>query len=179
MNLAKKFHLDPRQIELMNFVMLPKAFRPHRKEIIARLGITEPTYYHWIRHPRFNDARREFVKQYYKDDIPDILMALKDEAIAGNPVAAKLFLEYVDDFNKDERKSGNNPDDSPGLLKTEVKIIINQLTQKLYGTEKQPIRDTEIETQYEFRGSSLPAEIELQGEAIEVAGQISRSDLQE
>jgi hypothetical protein len=101
-------------------------------------------------------ARRDFVKQYYKDDIPDVLMAIKDEAISGNPVAAKLFLEYVDDFNKDSK---NGVDETPPPIpKGEVKIIIQQLTQKFYGNKKSTVRNSKDETQYELRGSVIPDE---------------------
>lgn len=175
-SLAKKYQLEEWHIELLNIVMLPKAFRPNKWQIMARLEITERVYYYWIRHPKFNDARREFVKQYFKDDIPDILMALKDEAIAGNPVAAKLFLEYVDDFNNEP---GNKLlDQPPPIPKGEIKIIINQLTNKFYGNEKPTIRDVENETKLEVRGGVVLDERGLESLPIEMGRDLGDQDPQ-
>lgn len=168
--IGDKFNFEPRVIELMRIVMLPKALRPNKATILTRTGLSEPMYYYWLRHPRFNEARREFVKQYYKDDIPDVLMALKDEAVSGNPIAAKLFLEYVDDFNRDP--ANQDPDEKPAVNRSEVRIIINKLTQKFYGNEKPELRPVEGEAQYEVRGSALPVEGEADSLSKQVDGDL-------
>lgn len=175
-SLSKKYDLLPWHIEFLNVLMLPKAFRPSRNEILGRFGISEGTYYYWLRHPKLNSARREFVKQYYKDDIPDVLMAMKDEAIAGNPVAAKLFLEYVDDFNKDERTKDPN-EVNPVLQKGEVRIIIQQLTNKFYGSEKPTVHLVADEAQHELRGSVVLDEVVEESVPIEVDGVIRDQDI--
>ena len=127
--IKNKYGLEGWQVSFLMYLMLPKALRPSRAKIIARLGITEPTYYYWHRHPQMAKARRDLVKLYYQDDIPDILMTLKNEAIAGNERAARLFLEYVDDFKREI-----DEDDAPiKLPKAEVNIIINNLYNKFYG----------------------------------------------
>lgn len=134
-NLVARYELEPWHLELLKYVCKPKALRPNRHFIMGKLGIGEGTYYYWLNHPKFNEARKEFVKQYYKDDVPDVLNAMKDEAIAGNPQAAKLFLEYVEDFDKDPRNfdpGGNSP-----IPIMEVKQIIINLQQKFYGRTTQ------------------------------------------
>lgn len=140
--LCQKYNLEEWHFRLLQYVMLPKAFRPNKKFILAKLGVTEASYFYWIRSPKFNKARRDFVKQYYQDDIPDVLMAMKNEAISGNERAARLFLEYVDDWNKDPRSV--DPDEPINAIKTkEVKIIINQLQQKFYGNNNEVVKTIE------------------------------------
>lgn len=140
--LCKKYDLQDWHLEFIKLVMLPKAFRLSKWQIIARLGIVESTYYYWIRSPKFNKARRDFMRQYFQDDIPDILMAMKNEAIAGNERAARLFLEYVDEWDKDPRNA--DPNELPKAISTkEIKIVINQLQQKFYGTNNQEIKSIE------------------------------------
>jgi hypothetical protein len=127
----KEYGLLKWQVEFLKYLMLPKALRPHRSYIMAKLGITENVYYFWLRHPTINRARRELVKQYYQDDIPDILYSMKMEALAGNERAARLFLEYVDDFRSEDP---SNPNIAPPKIPLkEVNIIINNLEQKFYG----------------------------------------------
>lgn len=142
---TRRFEItDPKEIQFLHYIILPKAFRPHREYICGKLGIDQNTYYSWLRQPRFNEARNELVKQYYKDDIPDILMALKNEALAGNERAARLFLEYVDDFNKEQEKY--KPFERPEALPIqEINIIINNLEQKFYGDQSKPSGQPVIE----------------------------------
>lgn len=138
-NEIEKFDLDKTKIQFLQYVMLPKALRPRRQYICGKLGIPEHRYYIWLRDPQMNEARRELVKQYYKDDVPDILMAMKNEALAGNERAARLFLEYVEDFKREEDKL--NPFTPPETIPVkEVNIIINNLEQKFYGNN-QPRED--------------------------------------
>jgi len=59
-------------------------------------------YYYWLRHPSILKAKRILTRRYFQDDIPDILQAMRDEAIAGNTHAAKLFIEYVDEWKQEE-----------------------------------------------------------------------------
>lgn len=124
--------LEPWHTKLLAITMLPKALRPHRSQVCAQLNISESIYYYWLRHPKFNDARKELIKQYYFDDVPDILMAMKNEAFSGNERAARLFLEFVADFRKEEERAA--PFERPDPLPTqEINVIINNLEQKFYG----------------------------------------------
>jgi len=146
--LAKRYDLSEKHIELLHYVMQPKALRPKRNFIMAKIGISQDQYYVWLRDERFNAARRDFVREYFKDDIPDVLMAMKDEALAGNERAARLFLEYVDDFNKSAKP--DDPDYQPVMPKAEIKILINTLQQKFYGKDFKEIKQSEpIEVEVE------------------------------
>jgi hypothetical protein len=134
--IAGKYDLQEWQVGLLEYLMLPKALRPHRSFLMAKFNIAESTYYYCLRSPKFNNARRDFTKQFYKDDIPDILMAMKDEAISGNERAARLFLEYIDDWNKDPRSI--DPAAPQVVNIAEAKQTIINLTQKFYGTPEPP-----------------------------------------
>ena len=82
--------------------MMPKALRPPPPITMGELGITRAQYYYWLRHPMILQAKRILTRRYFQDDIPDILQAMRDEAIAGNPKAAEIFIKYVDEWEKDE-----------------------------------------------------------------------------
>lgn len=131
----EKYELNEKKLKFLQFIMLPKALRPHRAYICARLDITEYQYFSWLQNKKINEARRALVKEYYKDDVPDVINAMKMEALAGNPMAAKLFLEYVDDFNKEEKKK--EPFVRPDMLPPqEINAIIINLEQKFYGNNQ-------------------------------------------
>lgn len=136
-----KYNLEEWQVKLLEAFMLPKALRPSRDRLVAELGITQQQYYYWLRHPKLTKAKREMVKTYFLDYVPDVLMAMKNEAVSGNERAARLFLEYVDDFKN------NDPNVEPPLRlpKSEVNIIINKLEQKFYG--KKPGQNKLVEGQ--------------------------------
>lgn len=174
-HLCKKYELLPWHIEFIQYLMLPKALRPPRSYIEKKFNLTTNVYYYWLRNPKINSARKEFVKEYYKDDIPDVLLAMKDEAISGNPIAAKLFLEYVDDWNKD--KNNDNDEEKLIIPRAEVKIIIQNLTNKFYGTEKQQLRGIEIEAEPELSGSALSPENEAGTLPVEVDEGSTHQDL--
>ncbi len=82
--------------------MLPRALRPSAGIIMAKYGLTKRQYYYWLRHPEILRVKRILTKRYFQNDIPDILQAMRDEAIAGDTHAAKLFIEYVDEWAKIE-----------------------------------------------------------------------------
>lgn len=134
-NLIEKHGLEKWHLRLLTYTMLPKALRPSRQEICGELGISQDIYYYWLRDPRFNEARKQFIKQYYFDDLPDVLYALKNESISGNERAIRLFLEFIADFKKDDdRQSEFQPPQT--LPQQEINIIINNLEQKFYGKSR-------------------------------------------
>lgn len=138
----EKHGLEKWHLKLLAITMLPKALRPHYLQACAQLGISQDVYYFWLRHPRFNEARKELIKQYYFDDVPDILMAMKNEAFAGNERAARLFLEFVADFRKEEQRQA--PFERPEPLPVnEINVIINNLEQKFYGDQPRKIEPVE------------------------------------
>ncbi len=146
--LAKRHKLEPWKLELLDYAMLPKALRPNYQFIMAKFGIGKDTYYNTLRSKPFNDARRELVREFYKDDIPDVLMAMKNEALAGNERAARLFLEYVDEWSKDPRSA--EADETSKINIQEAKQIIINLQQKFYGDKKEPAKIIDAEVTEEL-----------------------------
>jgi len=141
--ICKKYNLEPWHVELLNYAMLPKALRPSYIQMAARLGVKVDTFYYWLRNPAFNKARAALTKQYYQDDVPDVLMAMRDEAMAGNERAARLFLEYVQDWNKNPNNPADEDVEDPlTIVKVnEAKKIIINLQQKFYGSAKAEIKE--------------------------------------
>lgn len=142
--LAEKYQLPDVAVRLLPFVCLPKALRPTITALCAQLGVTRGIYDYWTRNEKFNAARVQFIKQYFFDDVSDVLMAMKHEAISGNERAARLFLEFVAD-TKAETDRATLPFQAPSSIpQAEIKIIINNLTQKFYGNSE-PRSDELIE----------------------------------
>lgn len=112
------------QIKLAHILMLPKAMRPAKEKTAVALGLLNTVAYdNWARHPKILEIKKILTKRYFKDSIPDILLALQNNALMGDVPAAKLFLSYVDDFDQiDQKVIQNNiqvtPDDLSILLKT-------------------------------------------------------------
>lgn len=70
--------------------------------------------------------KNDLSRRWFSDDIPDILTALKREAIKGNPVAAKVFLEYVDNWQAEDEKNK-----APVIItKNELNVYITELRAK-------------------------------------------------
>lgn len=118
--------LEDKHIELAKIAMLPKALRPSRHKTRARLDISDSAYYYWMRHPAVLKVKRILTKRYFQDDIPDIVQALRDEAVSGNERAAKVFLEYVDEWEK--------VDDNKPVVQVlnieQVNILLDKFRQK-------------------------------------------------
>lgn len=110
------------QIKMAHIMMLPKAMRPQKEKIIVALGMKNAVDYdNWARHPKILEIKKILTKRYFKDDIPDILLAMKNNALMGDVPAAKLFLQYVDDFDADTQKQVVNninvtPDELTSML---------------------------------------------------------------
>lgn len=155
-SIKNEFGLDEKKTEFLRYVSLPKAFRPHRKFICAKLEIPEWQYYQWVNDPTLSDARDKMIKQLFKDDVSDVVMAMRDEALAGNERAARLFLEYVMDWNK---KDGGGDDDDNARRMDEIPIIevkqtIINLQQKFYGNSNGTNHQIAREAEPLLRGSA-------------------------
>jgi len=114
------------QMELARIAMFPKAMRPSRFEFMGKHNISEFQYYYWLRHPVVLRVKKILTKRYFHDDIPDILQAMRDEAISGNERAAKLFLEYVDEWKADEE----NKPPTQVLNIEQVNVMLNEFRNK-------------------------------------------------
>lgn len=121
--------LDANKLKLVEYLSLPKAMRPMSLKAFAGqiLGVSEPTIHAWKKETAVVMSVRKTIENRFADDIPDVLLALKNNAIAGNPRAARLFLEYVD--------PGYNQETVPPpkeYTKQEVDEIIKNLEKKFY-----------------------------------------------
>lgn len=90
--------MDANKLKLVEYLALPKAFRPMTLRMFAKeiLGVSEPTVHAWKKDQDVILSVRKTIENKFIDDIPDVLMALRNSAIAGDPKAAKLFLEYIE-----------------------------------------------------------------------------------
>lgn len=120
--------LDANKLKLIEFLSLPKACRPMPLKRFAAevLGVSEPTIHAWKKSPEVVLSVRKTIEQRFINDIPDVLLALRDNALAGDPKAAKLFLEYIENSPRNvvslkEKKSID-----------EVDQEIENLTRKFY-----------------------------------------------
>ncbi len=120
-------HLQQWQIELAKISMLPKALRPSRFQTMGKYNISQDQYYNWLKHPAVLKLKRIMTKRYFQNDIPDILQALRDEALSGNERAARTFLEYVDDWHAE---ADNQPPMQNIIKIDEVKIMLNEFRNK-------------------------------------------------
>jgi len=119
--------LDANKLKLVEYLSLPKAHRPMPLKAFAKqiLGVSEPTAHAWKKEAAVVLSVRRTIENRFADDIPDVLLALKNNAIAGNPRAARLFLDYVD--------PGYNQETVPPpkeYTKEEVDEIIRELEKK-------------------------------------------------
>ncbi|MGI6374115.1 MAG: hypothetical protein ACOX0C_02155 [Patescibacteria group bacterium] len=120
--------IDANKLKLVEYLALPKACRPMPIKRFAAevLGVSEPTVHAWKKTAEVVLSVRKTIEQKFADDIPDVLLALRDNALAGNPRAAKIFLEYVE--------SGVQDVDMPReeLSRKEVEAEIDRLKKKFY-----------------------------------------------
>ena len=77
--------------------MVPKALRKSPSKICGELGITWRQYDYWKRHPKITRLVETLTLNYFRDDIPDVLMAVRNAALAGDVAAAKTFFEMITD----------------------------------------------------------------------------------
>lgn len=59
-------------------------------------------------HPKVQAYAADLTMRYFKGDIPDILMALRDSAKSGNVEAAKVFLSHVMAIEKQQAEQTTN-----------------------------------------------------------------------
>ena len=136
--IEKKLERDgfnkPYHKELIYYASLPKALRPSRQEICAKLGISDTMYYRLLRDEKFNKVRMAMIKQYYFDDLADVLLAVKTRKHCRQYDSSQIILEFVADFAKDQKRQ--DPFEAPEPIPPqEINIIIQNLEQKFYGSE--------------------------------------------
>jgi len=106
---------------------------------MARLNLPENTYYWLKKHPKVQIIVRELTRLYFQDDIPDVLLALRNSALSGDAKSAETFLKYIDE----NYRIGTSDDPARTQAKfipaNQVNIIINNLEQKFYDDQSRQI----------------------------------------
>ena len=116
------------QIKMAHILMLPKAMRPPKEKSVVALGLGNTvTYDNWARHPKILEIKKILTKRYFKDSIPDILLALQNNALMGDVPAAKLFLSYVDNFDMEDKTAIQN---NINVTSDELSTMLNNLRDK-------------------------------------------------
>lgn len=119
--------MDANKLKLVEYLSLPKSCRPMSlKAFAGQLGISEPTIHAWKKERGVVLSVKKTIENKFADDIPDVLMALRDSAIAGNPRAAKLFLDYVSNDMQDDSLPREE------MSKEAAKMEIEKITKEFY-----------------------------------------------
>jgi len=89
--------IDANKLKLVEYLSMPKSRRPMplKRFAVEVLGVSEPTVHAWKKSPEIVFLVNKTIENKFADDIPDVLLALRDRALAGNPKAARVFLDYV------------------------------------------------------------------------------------
>ncbi len=118
------------QIKIAEYLMIPKAMRPSIAEFLGETGITRGQFQYWKLQPEILELKSKLTKLYFKDEIPDILQAVKNNAIAGDTQAAKLFLQYVDNWEAEQAQTKVVNQINITYSPTEVQQIVQELRDK-------------------------------------------------
>ena len=89
--------MDVNKLKLVEYLSIPKSCRPMPLKVFAKqvLGVSEPTVHSWKKERDVVLSVKKTIRNRFANDIPDVLVVLRDNAIAGNIKAAKLFLEHI------------------------------------------------------------------------------------
>lgn len=128
--------IDSNKAKLIQYLAIPKSLRPMSLKNFAtkELGVSEPTVHHWKKLPEVRKKVDNLIKIRFSDDIPDVVEALKNNAIAGNVKAAQVFLDYV---VGDELE--NTMQTKTMMPKEELNRTINELTRKFCPSNNIPV----------------------------------------
>lgn len=128
---AQSLGLKPEQIQAAHYFALPKAYRPTQLEIASELGVTQATIWAWQKNSRVQSLSRELMKRYFFNDLPDILEAMKVKALQGSESAARLVIEYIEDFMGTKNSTVNITQNNVYISKKDVELRIAQLRNKI------------------------------------------------
>lgn len=93
--------LKPDQLKLAVYMAMPSKFRPSMKRIAEELGVGDVTLWNWRQDPEFEAVRRELVRSYFLEFVPDVIQKQHEKAVnEGDTAAARLFLEFVKEMEK-------------------------------------------------------------------------------
>jgi hypothetical protein len=102
-----------------------------QKELAAILDVSEERLCQIKRDPKFKDDVMEYRKTFFKQFTSDVIDSLVKVAKTGNERAAKLFLQYVEDFQETSMQK---------IEKTERREFVFHLPEKKLDELRQEIR---------------------------------------
>ena len=94
-DLMVRYSLESWQVGVAKEFAKPKALRPQMKKMCEIYGCTENQLNYWRRHPVAMKIRMELTRLWFFNDIPDVMLAMRDKALQGSEPAARLFFEMV------------------------------------------------------------------------------------
>ena len=124
--------LKPEQIAFAVWYAEPKEARGSFTDFAKQISVSRETLWHWRQKPVIMDLRFQLASMLVKEFTPDILWNIARIAagrIPGtNPVAAaKLYLQYVEEWNENKPEAKQYPivrfgfsDDCPFIDKEEA-----------------------------------------------------------
>lgn len=127
-DLKKKLKEDPYHkdwhLDFVKYLCLPRAMRPSPQWLQGKFNISKSGYHYWLNHPRIIEVKSVMTKLFFSDWVPDVLLAVRNEALNGNEKAAKLFLDYVKETGVDEDQEETIVDYE------EVQLILKRIRKK-------------------------------------------------
>jgi len=108
---------------LAYWIALPMQHRnpDTQKKLASVLQVSEERLSQIKREPEFQQQVMEYRKTFFKQFTSDIIEALAKTAKSGNERAAKLFLQYIEDFTESSKQI---------IDKTETRKFVFQLSQE-------------------------------------------------
>ncbi len=103
-------NFSPEQLRFIAWLALPKAERKPKtqRELAGVFEVAEETLSRWKDLPGFRDAVNRTAREYVKDDIPDVLAAIRKHAKAGSVPHINMALAMAD-MGADVRDAGAGP----------------------------------------------------------------------
>ncbi len=125
--ISKRYKLQYWQVEYAKNLAKPKALRQSTVDMAKQLGVPEKSLNYWKNHPVITKIRMELTRLHFFNDVPDVMMAVKDNALRGDTRAAQLFFEMVLELKlHDEQNLPAPPNTGAG----EVAIYLIQIRKK-------------------------------------------------
>ena len=97
-------------------------------KVLSSLGISKSSLQEYKQHPKFTGAVLRYNKEIFIEHVPDVINAMKDQAIGGNVHAGKIFLDWVQDIRDENPGAIQNPD----VSEEEVLTVVAQLRKKKF-----------------------------------------------
>jgi len=118
---------DRKHVVLGIYMSYPTALRPTIAQMAKQLDVNPLTILRWKKLRIVREVALQFVKHHFAYDVPDVIEAMKQRAISGDPTSAKLFMGWVTDWKPELSPTTNI---NVSLTQSEVESIISNLESK-------------------------------------------------